>query len=147
MKKLLVLILLTGIIVLPSCENRAGDDSAPERVKRAFHVKFVEAEKVIWQEKGDSNWVARFSWHGKDYSAIYSSSGKWLETEYALDKNHLPAPILSILNQNVGNYEIEKVDLLITTMDEVYRFEIEEQGKEFVVDIHTTGTLTKQAKS
>jgi uncharacterized membrane protein YkoI len=62
----------------------------PQAVKDALMKKFPIAGNIKWDKENDHEYEAGFKMDGKNYSANFSDTGEWLETESAIEFNQLP---------------------------------------------------------
>lgn len=143
MKKLMIVMVLAVAFISQSCSE---GEKAPEAVALAFSQKFPDAQKVKWEMENDTEWEAEFKLNGKEYSANFSTNGEWQETEYRIKEAELPAEILAILNQNLTEYEIDRIEVAETSEGKAYEFEIEAGGDELEVIIDAQGRFTKNVE-
>ena len=74
-----------GIVSFTTPQTKA----IPEIVKTAFTKKFPSVKKVDWEKESDSEWEAVFKMNRIEYSANFTTDGKWLETEHEISKNRI----------------------------------------------------------
>jgi hypothetical protein len=134
----------TVAVSLQSCAQKKEEVKVPEKVKTSFNDKFPNAKKVEWEKEKDTEWEAEFKIDGQEFSAKFSSTGEWMETEQEVKKSEVPSAVLDILDQNFTGYEIEEVESVETPSDKSFEFEIEVDEEEFEVMIDSNGTLTKK---
>ena len=79
--KSIALILCVFIFSVITCYAK----TPPVDVSKAFSEKFRSAEKVKWDMEEANEWEAEFSLLGKEMSASFDPSGKWLETETEIE--------------------------------------------------------------
>ena len=63
-----------GIVSFTTPQTKA----IPEIVKTAFTKKFPSVKKVDWEKESDSEWEAVFKMNRIEYSANFTTDGKWL---------------------------------------------------------------------
>lgn len=144
MKNVKYAVLLTISVTMLSCTQ--SGDQVPEKVKNAFTQKFPKAKKVEWEMEDEQEWEAEFKMDGKDYSANFSVAGEWMETEYAIESTELPTAVITALNENYADYEIEKAELAETKEGTSYELELEVGDEEFEVTITATGQIKSTQK-
>jgi len=108
MKNILILFVVFSIFSAPTFSQK----SAPENVKKEFAGKFPAAQNVKWSSEEDNEWEAEFKMNGKEMSASYNNSGKWLETETEISSKELPAAITASLKKEFGGYKTDEISLL-----------------------------------
>lgn len=91
-------IMLLSLFALVSCAT-AFSANPPEAVLAAFTQKFPNAQDVDWSKEKNGEWEAEFEPPGSndEISAVFSSDGRWLETETEIAFSALPAPIQAAL--------------------------------------------------
>lgn len=143
MKNVVVLFALSVMFVSPACTQNSTAAEVPEAVKTAFQEKFPAAKKIQWEKEADDEWEAEFKLAGEKYSANFSSTGEWTETEHEIKESDIPENIKSILDENFSDYDIEDAEMAESSSGTSYEFEIEADGEEFDVVIDTQGQLTQ----
>ncbi len=84
-KSMLTILLLIGVVVAGTAQFR----KIPSDVTDAFRKKFPNAEKVAWKDKL-SSFQASFIMDDDQYTASFSSSGDWEETDRKSSYDELP---------------------------------------------------------
>jgi hypothetical protein len=82
----------------------------PQQVVDAFKSKFPNAEEVRWEKEGDLAWEAEFEVDEIDQSAVFSSDGKWQETEKEMNISDLPAPIAESFRKNFPKAKMKNAE-------------------------------------
>jgi hypothetical protein len=101
MKNLIILsVLLFGFTFIAS-----GQKDAPEAVKKVFAQKYADAKSIKWVNESANEWEAEFTLNGKEMSAAYDNTGKWLETETEMAAKDLPAAVTATLNKEFAGYK------------------------------------------
>lgn len=123
MKTIIVSVLIACTAVLNAQKQ------APDAVKKSFAAKFPDVKKVKW-EKEDNNWEASFEKDKKEYSALFSENGQWLETEMEIPVNELPQAVKDAINKRYPNVTITEA-AIIEKADgkKAYEAEIKHNGK------------------
>lgn len=90
--------MLLSLFALVLCAT-AFSANPPEAVLAAFTQKFPNAQDVDWSKEKNGEWEAEFELPGSndEISAVFSSDGRWLETETEIAFSALPAPIQAAL--------------------------------------------------
>ena len=108
MKNLIILLsLLFGTVFIAN-----GQKETPEAVKKAFTQTFPAAKSVKWTSETDNEWEAEFAMNGKEMSASYDNSGKWLETETEISSKDLPAAVSAALTKEFAGYKTGEMSLI-----------------------------------
>ena len=81
------------------------------------------------------------------YSANFSQSGEWTETEYNIGESAIPENIKALLDANFTDYEVETAEIAETAEGTSYEFEIEAGENDWEVMIDPQGNLTQKQLS
>lgn len=144
MKTLNVLTILAIAIAFTSCAQNKYEKNAPQSVISSFASKFPKAKKIEWSKENESEWEAEFKMNNNEYSANFSNSGEWLETEYEIKTSDIPSNIKNILDDNFEDYDIESAEISETAQGNSYEFEIDIGEQEYEVTIDHKGNLIKK---
>lgn len=142
MKNLILTISVMAFLSLGAC-GQAGKD-VPGNVKTVFSKKFPNALKVKWDNEEENEWEAEFKMDGKIYSANFDNDGNWMETEYEISANDIPAIVKATLKKDFTDYKIEESELSETPDGKVYEFELEKGKEEIKVTIDMNGKVVKK---
>ena len=145
MKDFILIITITALFSLNAC----GQDNkiVPKEVTSAFSQKFPNASKVKWSMENNKEWEAEFKIDNKKYSANFDIKGVWLETEYKINKNEIPASVKTTLQKEFKGYKIEESEISETALGKVYEFELEKGESELEVAIDLNGKVVKKEKN
>jgi len=130
------------LVVLLACNTSA--QNPPEAVLKAFTAKFANAKEVEWEKEEDSEWEAEFEMDEEEYSANFSNSGEWLETEMEIETEDLPKEILEVLASEFPGYEIEEAETEKTPSGDFYELEIEKGEEEMEVKMDKSGKILEK---
>jgi hypothetical protein len=144
-----VLIISAALLMSFSACGQSGKD-VPVNVKSAFTQKFPNASKVKWGKENEKEWEAEFKMDGKEYSANFDPSGTWVETEYEIEINEIPAVVKAAIDRESPGLKI--VEAAVSETKDGKVFEVTAgKGKnamEFVVDnngvIKTKGLVKEE---
>ncbi len=142
MKNLSLLIAIVAIVSLQACAQSSKD--VPTAVKTAFTQKFPTATKVSWGMEDKKEWEAEFKMNGKNYSANYDLDGNWLETEYEITQNEIPASVKATLDGEFQGYKVEEPEISESADGKVFEFELKKGGEKMEVAIDGTGKVVKK---
>ncbi|MBU2019859.1 MAG: PepSY-like domain-containing protein [Bacteroidetes bacterium] len=131
-KSLVTLSIILGFTFVTSAQK------APSVVKEAFNLKFPGVSSIKWEMEEDSAWEAEFKKDGIEYSANFSSSGDWLETEYEIKKEEVSAAALKTISSEFGGYLITEIEMVEKPDFKGYEVLIVKgkQAKELVLDVN-----------
>jgi hypothetical protein len=107
--------------------------TVPEAVKKAFEKKFPAATGVKWDKENAHEYEAGFKLEGKSYSANFSNTGEWLETEGSIDFSQLPETVRQSFTTG-HKTAIVKAAAKIETSKGIVKYEVE----------YKTGSKTKE---
>ena len=114
------------------------------KIKTAFEQKFPTAQKVKWDKENETEWEAEFKMSGKEYSANFTTDGKWMETEYEINKSEIPQAVKQTLDNEFAGYDIEVAEISETKDGKVYEFAIEKDEIDMEVAISPEGKVVKK---
>jgi hypothetical protein len=142
MKNLVLLIAIAAIISF----NARGQakEAVPENVKSAFSQKFPDATNVKWDKENATEWEAEFKIGGKKYSANFDNMGTWMETEYEINADEIPAAVKTTLDKDFTGYKIEESEVSETAKGKLYEFELEKAGEEIEAAIDMSGKIVNK---
>ena len=114
-----------------------AQSKTPTAAVAAFNQKFPNATKVKWDKESAHNYEAEFEWKGVNYSANFSDTGEWLETESPIAFNQLPEKVQSAFNIAHKEATVKAV-AKIETSKGITKFEVEfKQGVKTVELFYT----------
>lgn len=141
MKKVkLGLIVFSTVLVGACCQKT----NAPDVVKTAFAEKFSNAQNVKWDKENETEWEAEFKMENVEYSANFSKTGEWMETEYEVEKSALPPAILSLLENEYKEYEIKNIEYSEKPEGAFYELELEKGEETIDLVFDNTGNFIKR---
>jgi acetyl esterase len=81
-------------------------DQVPDAVKQAFQIKFLTVELVEWNLKSDKTYEAEFTVKGTEITVLFDPTGKWLETESAIDPTKVPKVVNNAAAEQFKGYKV-----------------------------------------
>ena len=120
----------------------SAQKTPPAVVTKAFAEKFKSAEKVKWDMEDAKEWEAEFVMNGKEASASYDLSGKWLETETEVKVAELPAAVKASLDKEYAGAKIGECSTIDSPDFSGYEMSVKFKGKEYEVKATKDGKLT-----
>lgn len=120
-----------------------GGSTVPKAVKNAFVQKYPDAKQVTWEkEKGnyEANWGGK---SGEANSALFTSTGTFLEIAKAIPVNQLPARALNYIKTHYKNASVSEAALVTDAKGKV-SYEGEVAHQDLVFDEH--GNFLKAEK-
>lgn len=142
MKNLSLVGMALVLLSYTACGQEKKD--VPKEVKTAFTERFATAIHVKWSKENDSEWEAEFKMDKKDYSANFSASGEWMETEYKISTDELPAAVKATIQKEFDGYKIEESELSETADGKMYEIELKKSDIEMEAIIDANGKLIKK---
>jgi hypothetical protein len=121
-----VMYLAFGIIV-------SGQKNVPQPVNTAFSQKYPNAASIKWASEEANEWEAEFKLNGKEMSASFDNSGKWLESETEIAAKELPAAISGLLAKEFAGYKTDEISILESP--ELKGFEVNLKKGETVLEV------------
>ncbi len=130
------------MIFFSACSQK----NPPENVKKEFSQKFADAKSIKWDSEEANEWEAEFKINGKEMSACFDNTGKWLETEAEVSAEELPSAVTSTLKNEFPGFKAGESSTIENP--EMKGFEIAlKKEKEMTVIIGTDGTVLKKESS
>ncbi len=132
-------ILIAGLNMCATAQKKA-----PDQVLKAFNAKYTSASAVKWGHESANEWEAEFKMNGKEMSAAYDNSGKWMETETEISARDLPSSVTETLAREFKGYR--KGETAIVENPEMKGFEIVLKKGESAVEvvIDSNGKILKK---
>ncbi len=140
--KALFLMIATAVLISSNAFAQNPKD-LPAKVKTSFDQKFPNAQKTTWGKENAKEWEVEFTMNNKDYSANFNTGGTWLETEYKIGVEEIPAAVTNTLGKEFPGYKIETSEISETSKGKVYELEITTGKAKKEVALHADGTLIK----
>jgi len=141
MKKLLIMLMATGLASLTVSAQKLTESQVPALVKAAFQKQYP-ATTAIW-EKEDGNYEVNFKQNGKVMSAVIQKNGTIVETETDIAISDLPASTQSYVKEHYSGAKIKEASKIVKANGEV-NYEALVNGKDVMFD--TNGKFIKVAK-
>ena len=137
MKTIILMLSFLSVSLFASAQK-----TPPSSVSNTFASKFKNAEKVKWDMEEADEWEAEFMMNGKESSASFDLSGKWLETETEIKENELPAAVKNTLDSQYAGYKIEESESIESPDFTGYEIALENKEKYVEVQVTPNGKLT-----
>lgn len=125
-----MIIAVMGLVSITG--NTYAQKQIPAPVKEAFAKSFPNATKVKW-EKEDANYEAEFHDGATEFSAVYSATGTWMETEEEIAVSNLPQGVKDYLAKHYAGKKVKEASK-ITHADGSITYEAEINGKDLLFD-------------
>ncbi len=125
------------VIALILMSVGAYAQTIPAAVTQAFNSKFPSAANVKWDKENKNDYEASFDMNGITYSANFTATGDWLETETGTSFDQLPQTVQDAFRKGHKTNKV-KAAAIIETSQGVTKYEVEyKNGKktsEFLYD-------------
>jgi len=141
----MLIIALVSFLGLNACCQ--SEKEVPAAVKTAFAEKFPDAKKIKWGMENKTEWEAEFKLNGKEYSANYNVDGTWMETEYEINQNEIPANVKATLGAEFIGYTIGESEISETAAGKVYEFELRKGKERKEVAVGIDGKVVKKEEA
>jgi hypothetical protein len=138
-----ILILAAVILYSFTACSQSGKD-VPGPVKSAFLQKFSTATNVKWGKENEKEWEAEFQIDGKKYSANFDNAGNWIETEYQISINEIPAAVKATLDNESAGAKIKMSEVTETKEGKAYEFVVSKDENETELVIDNSGNIIKK---
>ncbi|MEI8046474.1 MAG: PepSY-like domain-containing protein [Bacteroidota bacterium] len=115
----------------------------PTYVRTSFDQKFPGAQKVKWSKENATEWEAEFKMGAKEYSANFNSEGLWVETEYKIGANEIPAAVTASLGKEFPGYKLVESEVSETARGKVYELTIKTGTKKTEIAFDENGVIQK----
>lgn len=137
-------IIFVATVIICSIATSFAQSKTPTAVTTAFNQKFSNATKVKWDKENAHEYEAGFEWKGAKYSANFSDTGEWLETESPTTFKQLPEKVQTAFNASHKGAKVIAV-AKIETSKGTTKYEVEfKQGVKTVELFYTAdGIETK----
>ncbi len=142
--KVKIYITIAFFIFMQHLYSQLEKAAVPEIIVESFQEKFPNAKSVEWEKEGGDEWEADFLEADEKYSASFTLAGAWLATELEIEKRDMPSYLSSLLKENLGNFELEEVQLVIERQAISYEIDITQGGEQFEILIDSKGKLRKE---
>ena len=146
MNKLILISGVVGALLTHACAQTDAKKDVPSAVKTAFTSTFPNAKHIEWSMESENEWEAEFKLGKIEYSANYSTEGKWLETEYHLRVSDIPSTIKTVLESDFADYKIEEVEVAEKISGTFYEIVVEKGSDEIELIFDKTGKLIKRVE-
>lgn len=120
MKKIVFVV----VVLLSAIATGFAQGKIPTAVSTAFNQKFANASHVSWDKENAHEYEASFQLKGVSYSANFSDSGEWLETESPITFDQLPEKVRLAFNASHKGATVKAV-AKIETSEGNTKYEVE----------------------
>lgn len=139
--KTIQIIITVGILGFTSS---AFSQNAPKEVTDAFSAKYSSAKDIKWELEDGRIWEVEFKLNSTEYSAEYTTSGEWLQTENEIKIEALPENIKKTIKSDFSGFEIEEAEQVETPHYKGYEVELEKGDHKVEVVYDETGKIMKK---
>ena len=141
MKKLFIVVLVTGVIALSACGQKLKESQVPAEVKAAFQKQYPSIT-ASW-DKEDANYEANFKQNGKAMSAVIDKNGTIVETETDIPVIDLPKSAQDYIRKNYPGTKIQEAAKIVKANGEI-NYEAGVHHKDVIFDVN--GKFIKETK-
>jgi hypothetical protein len=130
MKYIFLALLTTVLISHSALAQKIAAGKVPAAVHSAFKKMFPDAAKTSWEIENTKEFEAGFKLKGKELSANFDNTGKWLETETEIKISALPASVSNAIKKDFAGFNIKEASKIESAKNgNCYEAEIE-KGKD-----------------
>jgi hypothetical protein len=140
MKNLVILIIAFSMFSASAFSQK----NPPENVKKEFTKKYTSAQSVKWDSEEKNEWEAEFKMDGKNMSASFDNSGKWIESETVITEKELPASVVSTLNKNFQGYKKGHIEIFESLEMKGFELGLKKGETSIEVIIDKSGKILKK---
>ena len=146
MKKIIVLMSAFLLISLMGFTQKIAPEKVPADVKQAFAKKFPSVTDVNYK-KEKKDYQVSFKEKGVGMSAIFNSSGEWLETKTIIIESDLPKKVLTSAATNFVGFTITEATI-VESPDKVVDYEmyLKKNKEGYEVKFSPKGVILKKTK-
>jgi hypothetical protein len=133
MKKHLLMVAFTTIVIGGCYAQDVKTSEVPEVVKSALMKKFPEATKVSWEKENgnyEANWGGK---SGEDNAAQFTPAGVFAEIERVIPLSNLPASVKTYVKEHENGAAIKEA-ASITDANGKITYEAEVKGRDLIFD-------------
>ncbi len=141
MKKLFIVVVVTGAIAFSACGQKLKESQVPVEVKSAFQKQYPSIT-ASW-DKEDANYEANFKQNGKAMSTVIDKNGTIVETETDIPVSELPKEVQDYMKTHYTGIKIEEAARIVKANGDV-NYEAEVHHKDVVFD--AKGKFVKETK-
>ena len=98
-------------------------DQVPSAAANAFKIKFPNGAQPSWSKENAQAYEVGFINGKKHQTALFDTTGKWIETETEINYGAVPAKVQHAFEKEFEGYQIQEV------------FEVENTNKGFTYEI------------
>ena len=111
-------------MIFPSLRisEKSRSNVPSSKVSIAFRLKYPTAKKLQWKQIDVDKWQVGFTFKGKIYWALYSSTGQWLETVNVVQYENVPKNIQDTYNSKYGIKGLGHIYKIRTPLKTIFEF-------------------------
>ena len=117
--------------------------NVPAPVKAAFAKRLPKAQDAKWEMEDKKNYEAEFNEGGVEWSATFSATGRWLETEHAIKTDALPELVRKTIAAKYADHEVKEAEQAEAPTGTVYEVEFAKGKHEMEVVFSADGTVVR----
>lgn len=147
MKRIIIVLLAAALMSNTAYAQKIAANKVPAAVASAFKAKFPNATKTSWEMENANEYEAEFKLNGKEVSANFDNTGKWLETETEIRVSALPMAVKNALKKDFAGFKIEEASKIESAKDgNCFEAEIEKGEETFDVLFTPDGKMLSKTK-
>ena len=127
--KLLILPIIIAFFSFSSCSQDIPAGKVPSVVQNTVQARFTNTGKIEWEKKNNNLYEAEFNMDSTEYNIHIDSSGKILLYTMDINKNELPAAVVTAISDKYIGYKIDEAEKIEKDGIIYYQAELESKGK------------------
>ena len=108
MKKLISVMVCLTFIACSYAQKPKAD--VPVAAKTAFAAKYPTAQKVKWSVEKPGEFEVEFTLGKVESSALFDTSGKFLESEIEIKQSELPQMAKTVISKDFAGFKIDEIE-------------------------------------
>lgn len=149
MKKIILATLLLPIFSVHASDLKLSE--APQTIINTINTEYPSATHIKVERESHfgevSFYEVEFKIAGKEHEILFNAQGKYISHEEDITVSQLPTIVVKKLKQTFKNLHIEKAEKTKYANGKIeYEIDLNDNGKEWEVDISHTGDILKQKR-
>jgi uncharacterized membrane protein YkoI len=153
MNKRLVITTALSVAAMALSQAQAGEKElrkheVPKAVVEAFEKAYPTTKGVEYEQEifdGKVAYEVEYKEKGKEYEVLYDANGMVLQKEETIDVKSLPEPVVQAIMKAHPKAKVKEAEKVTKPDGTItgYEVEIKAGGKEFELELDTSGTILK----
>jgi len=132
--------LIVTPLLLCACSTK---EDVPEAVRISFADRFPGVTDVDWEMERPDEWEAEFDLHEMEYSANFSMSGEWLETEHEINTTNIPSEVVTLVSSKYKDPQFKKAEVIESPLGQSFELQIKSDQENLTIEIDPDGIISQ----